>query len=476
MNPSVSDLPDGQLVINNDLSALISKKGLADSQESAVENEVVRVTDSKAARCIDSLTSSILILLRWYGVKFGDEVIVSSNTTCSAVLCVLQCGATPVMAEVSEDPTISLLKIRNLITSKTKMIIAGDSGGVSSEFQSLMELVNEPNILSLFRAKNNSQNKLCRPLIIADLTNSIPDKHIKALRNSDVSILLVKSLPGLSHREGGCACFNLPAIFDNQMVCNTLRDLALVAEESRDILPRFLRGNFGPNIKYHGARVRAPERSIKLNSKPGHAKGSSFLRFFLKRTFDILFATVCLIFLAPLLLIVCAIVGIDSKGPVFFRQKRVGYLKKDFDIIKFRTMYVNTQGDSFLTVGDKDPRVTKIGFWLRKYKIDELPQLFNVLKGDMSMVGPRPEVKKYVSLYTPEQQRVLHIKPGITDWSSIEFRNLAELLATAEDPDLYYIDHILPIKLNRSLKYVDEHSLLVDFKIILMTVRKVILP
>jgi lipopolysaccharide/colanic/teichoic acid biosynthesis glycosyltransferase len=258
------------------------------------------------------------------------------------------------------------------------------------------------------------------------------------------------------------------------MVCSTLKDLAFVEENSRNILPKILRGDFRPSIRYHGAKVKAPRRSIRIDIQHGSAGADSFLKLFLKRMFDISFASLGLVFLAPLILCVCVIVGVGSNGPIFFRQKRVGYRKKDFDIIKFRTMYVNSQENSFLTVGDNDPRVTKIGFWLRKYKIDELPQLFNVLIGDMSIVGPRPEVKKYVSLYTAEQQRVLLIKPGITDWSSIEFRNLAELLSRADDPDLYYINHVLPIKLNRSLEYLEEHSLVTDFKIIIMTVRKVI--
>jgi|GEM_PF-394892 len=475
MNTLFSDLPVDEEVMNNDVSTLISKKIVADSQEKALEQEVAKITGSKAVRWIDSLTSSIIILLRWYGVKPGDEVIVSSNTTCSAVLCILRCGATPVMVDANVDMSVALLRIRKLITSKTKVIVAGDSGGVVSDFRSITKMVNETDVLSLFKAKNSIQNKLGRILILADLTNSTQDKQL-AIKNSDVSILLVRTLPGLNGMEGGCACFNLPDHFDNKMVCNTTKDIAFVEEELKNNLPRFLRGNFGPSIKYHGAKVKAPERSIKIDTQAGGARLNSTLKLFLKRMFDILFAITGLVFLAPLILGVCVLIGVGSNGPIFFRQKRVGYRKKDFNIIKFRTMYVNSQENNFLTVGDKDPRVTRVGFWLRKYKIDELPQLFNVLKGDMSIVGPRPEVKKYVSLYTPEQQRVLLIKPGITDWSSIEFRNLAELLATAEDPDLYYIDHILPVKLNKSLKYVDEHSLLIDFKIVIMTVKKVIFP
>ncbi len=136
-------------------------------------------------------------------------------------------------------------------------------------------------------------------------------------------------------------------------------------------------------------------------------------------------------------------------------------------------MYRNTERLGQITVGSRDSRITPIGFWIRKFKLDELPQLFNVLMGQMSMVGPRPEVPKYVALYSPEQRRVLEVKPGITDWASIKFRNENDLLATASDPERYYVDQIMPEKLRINLAYVKNRGIYMDFKIIIDTLFKV---
>lgn len=165
----------------------------------------------------------------------------------------------------------------------------------------------------------------------------------------------------------------------------------------------------------------------------------------------------------------------DSKGNVFYKQIRVGRNRVDFELIKFRTMYTDSDKAGLLTVGDHDKRITRVGCWLRKYKIDELPQLLNVLKGDMSFVGPRPEVKKYVELYDEQQQTILSLKPGITDWASIEFSNENALLATSDDPENFYIKEIIPSKIIQNLKYIHKHGIWVDLTIIFLTLKKIML-
>ncbi len=194
-----------------------------------------------------------------------------------------------------------------------------------------------------------------------------------------------------------------------------------------------------------------------------------------KRIFDFFCAFFGIIFLSPVFILASIAVLLDSRGGVFYIQKRVGKGNKDFNLLKFRTMFPKSDKQLQLTVGNSDQRITRAGRFLRKYKIDELPQLINVLKGDMSMVGPRPEVRKYVDLYTPEQQRVLTVKPGITDRASIEFRNENELLAAATNPESYYIREILPRKLQLNLEYIERQSLALDLKLIFQTVYSVFL-
>lgn len=160
--------------------------------------------------------------------------------------------------------------------------------------------------------------------------------------------------------------------------------------------------------------------------------------------------------------------------PLFYLQIRVGKNGKDFKLFKFRTMHLDADKKGLLTVGGRDPRVTSIGYYLRKYKLDELPQLFNVLFGTMSLVGPRPEVRKYVDLYTKEQQQVLSVKPGITDFASLEYINENDLLAKSNNPEKTYIEEIMPAKLALNMKYIQQQSILVDFKIILNTIFKII--
>ncbi len=191
-----------------------------------------------------------------------------------------------------------------------------------------------------------------------------------------------------------------------------------------------------------------------------------------KRIFDIVFSFVGILLLSPFLIMIILIIKFTSKGPVFFLQQRVGRDGKPFNIFKFRTMVVDAERlGKQITVG-RDPRITKVGYFLRKFKLDELPQLFNVLIGNMSFVGPRPEVQKYVNMYTEEQKEILKVKPGITDYASIEFRNENEILGEVEDPEEYYINIIMPTKITLNKKYIENNNLFIDIKIILKTIAK----
>lgn len=193
-----------------------------------------------------------------------------------------------------------------------------------------------------------------------------------------------------------------------------------------------------------------------------------------KRIFDLLVSVIMSVILLPLLMVLALGVKFSSKGPVFYMQERIGKNLQPFRIFKFRTMYTDADKKGLLTVGGRDPRVTSFGYFLRKYKLDELPQLFNVVFGEMSLVGPRPEVKRYVDMYSADQKTVLEVKPGITDYASIEYANENELLGKADDPEKMYVEEIMPAKLDLNLKYVREQSFLVDLKIIFRTALKIL--
>lgn len=194
----------------------------------------------------------------------------------------------------------------------------------------------------------------------------------------------------------------------------------------------------------------------------------------LKRLFDIIASLIGIILLLPFFIVICIAMIVSCGFPLFYLQTRVGKNGKDFKLFKFRTMHLDADKKGLLTVGGRDPRVTSIGYYLRKYKLDELPQLFNVLFGTMSLVGPRPEVRKYVELYTKEQQLVLSVKPGITDFASLEYINENDLLAKSDNPEKTYIDEIMPAKLDLNAKYIQQQGILVDFKIILKTIFKIV--
>ena len=193
-----------------------------------------------------------------------------------------------------------------------------------------------------------------------------------------------------------------------------------------------------------------------------------------KRVFDLLFSVIGLVAITPVMLILAFIITIDSKGGVFYKQVRIGKNQKPFSLYKFRSMRTDADKKGLLTVGNNDSRITKIGYYLRKYKLDELPQLINVLFGNMSFVGPRPEVEKYVELYNQEQLMVFNVKPGITDWASIKYVNENEILAKSSQPEKTYIEEIMPAKLKLNLEYVKHNNVFVDIKIILLTIKAII--
>lgn len=190
--------------------------------------------------------------------------------------------------------------------------------------------------------------------------------------------------------------------------------------------------------------------------------------------FDIIASGCGLVILSPLFLVLAIWIKSDSKGPVFYRQTRVGRGNKDFRIFKFRSMRPDSDKLGLITVGGRDSRVTRSGYYIRKYKLDEFPQLINVFKGDMSLVGPRPEVRKYVDMYTPEQLMVLSVRPGMTSLASIRYRNENEILAAASDPDKCYIEQVMPDKLAIDLEYVDKATLWNDIKLIFSTFKEIV--
>ena len=192
------------------------------------------------------------------------------------------------------------------------------------------------------------------------------------------------------------------------------------------------------------------------------------------RFVDILLSAIGLILISPLLFVIFILVRLSSKGPGFYSQKRVGKNGVPFRLFKFRTMRIGSDKSALITIGGRDTRITKVGYYLRKYKLDELPQLWNVLIGDMSLVGPRPEVERYVRLYTPEQRVVLSVKPGITDYASIAYSEENVILGMADNPEKMYIEQIMPKKIEYNLQYINNQTLGEYFKIIFLTFAKIL--
>lgn len=194
----------------------------------------------------------------------------------------------------------------------------------------------------------------------------------------------------------------------------------------------------------------------------------------LKSLFDITFSFLGLVVLFPLFILIGLLIKLDSEGPVFYRGVRVGRFGKPFKIYKFRTMVIDAESIGGTSTPDDDPRITRVGRFLRKYKFDELPQLINVLKGEMSIVGPRPEVKHYVDIYTEQEKAILSVRPGITDWASIWNPDEGAILAGSSDPEKAYMEKIRPEKIRLQLEYVKNNSFWIDLKIIFKTIKIVI--
>lgn len=192
------------------------------------------------------------------------------------------------------------------------------------------------------------------------------------------------------------------------------------------------------------------------------------------RLFDIVLSILGCIVLSPILLILSIWIKLDSKGPVFYKQVRVGKNGKDFILYKYRSMKTGSDKKGLLTVGGNDSRITRSGTFIRKFKLDELPQLFNVISGKMSLVGPRPEVRKYVDMTNPIHIEILTVKPGITDYASIKYSNENEILGKYTDPEKAYIEIVLPDKLQLSLDYIRNYTLLNYLKIIFQTLKQII--
>ncbi len=188
---------------------------------------------------------------------------------------------------------------------------------------------------------------------------------------------------------------------------------------------------------------------------------------------DILFSCIGIILFSPLVFILAVWIKLDSKGPVFYKQQRVGIAGVDFSLFKFRSMHLDSDKKGLITVGTRDPRVTYSGFFIRKYKLDELPQLINVFLGEMSLVGPRPEVRKYVDLYDEQQKVILSVRPGITDYASIAFRNENELLSNVSDPEQYYINVLMPEKIRLNMVYIQNPNIIQYCKIIAITITRI---
>ena len=212
------------------------------------------------------------------------------------------------------------------------------------------------------------------------------------------------------------------------------------------------------------------ERSAQYTSRLRTAQRTAIKRAVLKRLFDLFWSAVGLLFLSPVLIAIAVAIKLGSRGPVFYRGERVGLNEKRFRMIKFRTMGVDADKTGVMSTSADDQRITKIGKFMRDYKLDELPQLINVFKGEMSLVGPRPQVVAHAELYTPAEREVFKVRPGMTDWASLKFSNEGEILKGSTDPDKDYFEKIHPEKMRLAIEYVRTHTLMTDVKIILQTI------
>jgi lipopolysaccharide/colanic/teichoic acid biosynthesis glycosyltransferase len=192
------------------------------------------------------------------------------------------------------------------------------------------------------------------------------------------------------------------------------------------------------------------------------------------RLFDFIFSLLGILILSPLFLVIYILIIIESEGSGFYVQRRVGKNGIDFKLLKFRSMHKEADRKGLITIGSRDSRLTRVGIFIRRFKLDELPQLFNVLKGEMSLVGPRPEVRKYVELYTPDQKKILTVRPGVTDYASIEYADENTILGRAANPEKVYIEEIMPDKIRLNMKYIENQNLKSYFQIIFVTFNQIL--
>jgi lipopolysaccharide/colanic/teichoic acid biosynthesis glycosyltransferase len=283
--------------------------------------------------------------------------------------------------------------------------------------------------------------------VVMKVANSFPSGHT----TSAMSIFCILAL--IIKKNWASFTFAILAILAS------ISRMYLSQHFAEDVFAGTLIGTLGTILIYMLFAEKLKKKFIKY---PSYAK----------RAFDIISSSIVLLLGAPFFIIISILIATTSKGGIFFQQKRVGKGNKEFGLYKFRTMKPGSEKLGQITVGGKDPRITKIGYFLRKFKLDEFPQLINVLKGEMSIVGPRPEVKKYVDLYTEQQLHVLTVNPGLTDFASIEYMDENVLLGKSENPDQTYINKIMPAKLNLNLKYIDQQSFKLDMQLIFRTIGK----
>lgn len=266
--------------------------------------------------------------------------------------------------------------------------------------------------------------------------------------------------------------------YEDLEVYQKLCDLHIEVNGLKFTFPKFELYELGSQLRLdtnkYGRMLKSLEKSlISWKSTPQPAT-HDLTHFMGKRLFDIAFSMIGLILLLPLFMVVAILIKLDSKGPVFFKQKRMGRNFNPFLLYKFRSMVADAPKNGLAITAGSDPRITKMGRFLRKTKIDELPQLINVLKGNMSIVGPRPEVEKYVDMFRDDYQSVLRVKPGITDYATIEFRDEEGVLKNYSDPEIGYTKEVLPRKIELYKRYIKDKGFFTDMKLICLTLWKIV--
>jgi lipopolysaccharide/colanic/teichoic acid biosynthesis glycosyltransferase len=325
------------------------------------------------------------------------------------------------------------------------VIAFGFTAGITHGLKFFVYVDVERPFLALWQFYHGGNGHLVLPEQAMRVANSFPSGHT----TSAMSIFCILTL--ITEKK------NLSILFAILAILASTSRIYLSQHFVEDVFAGTFIGVLGTLLIF---LLLAPRLKTKFKNIPSPSK----------RVFDLISSLIVFILGLPFFILIALLIVTSSKGGIFFTQKRVGKGNQDFDLYKFRTMKPNSEKLGQITVGGKDPRITKIGYFLRKYKLDELPQLLNVIKGDMSIVGPRPEVRKYVNLYNAEQMKVLTVKPGLTDFASIIFLDENELLGKSSNPDETYINEIMPAKLKLNLRYINKQSFKMDMKLIFGTI------